>query len=60
MPKYLTTEEVQKIFRKKSRRTIYSWIDQGKFPHAKKIGKEYLIPEADVLDRIEPEENNGK
>ena len=58
LPKYLTTEEVQKFFRKKSRRTIYNWINQGKFPNAKKIGKEFLIPETDVLEIVKTLENS--
>jgi len=60
MPKYLTTEEVQRLFRKKSRKTIYRWIEEGKFPHARKMNKEYLIPQVDVKKLIKTLDNSGQ
>lgn len=51
MPKLLTVTEVALIFRK-SNKTIYRWIDEGKvFARVVKVADGYLIPE-DVVQKI--------
>lgn len=52
MPNFLVPEEVREIFRKKTIKTIYRWIEEGKFPHAMKVERNWLIPEEDVTNRL--------
>lgn len=56
MPKLLTVAEVAVIFRK-SKKTIYRWIDEGKvFSDVRKVRDGYLIPEEEV-QRVASQEN---
>lgn len=56
MPKLLTVAEVAGIFRK-SKKTIYRWIDEGKvFQDVRKVRDGYLIPEKEV-ERVVSQEN---
>ena len=48
MPTFLVPEEVRVIFRKKTTKTIYRWLWEGKFPDARKVRRNWLIPEVDV------------
>lgn len=56
MPKLLTVAEVAEICRK-SKKTIYRWIDEGKvFRDVRKVRDGYLIPEEEV-QRVVSQEN---
>ena len=56
MSKLLTVAEVADIFRK-SKKTIYRWIDEGRvFNDVRRVRDGYLIPEEEV-QRVISQEN---
>lgn len=51
----LVVDEVASILRRKPY-TIRTWINNGKFPNAKKVGGIWLIPSADVQQLLGDQE----
>lgn len=53
MASYMTVREVAALFRR-SRKTIYRWIDEGRvFKNVIKVKDGILIPEAEVRRAVE-------
>ncbi len=53
MSRYMTVREVAELFRR-SRKTIYRWIDEGRvFREVVKVKDGILIPEAEVKRAVE-------
>jgi len=57
MTRYMTVKEVAGLFRK-SKKTIYRWIDEGRvFKDVVKVKDGLLIPEAEVKRAVEEGRN---
>lgn len=51
LPEFKTTNELSEIFAVKPQ-TIRLWIDEGKFPNHRRVGRRYLIPLPDVKNLL--------
>lgn len=51
IPVFKTTKELGEIFAVKAQ-TIRLWIDEGKFPEHRRVGRKYLIPMSDVKNLL--------
>lgn len=54
MPKLYTVKALSELF-DKSQETIYSWIQDGIFPHAFKIKDGWYVPVADIKKIMQSE-----
>lgn len=47
-PQFYDTVKIAKLF-SVTTETVRNWLNDGKFPNHKRVGRKWLIPESDVM-----------